>query len=359
MKKNNTHPVLPKTESPWNENPNMIWLASVINLSRNLDNFCFPLKLDSVKKKEILDAISGDILSEPTFMSPTLIKVEQMSPVDKEFLYEHYLTNSTFHQAHSGEGFILDESGRYLIMINIKDHIQFQVIDCSGELEETWNSLIKMETSLGKKVNYAFSSKFGFLTADLTNCGTAMNIAVYMQIPALIHTGRIDEFLASHRDPMILLTGIQGKTSESIRENIGDILAVHNNYTLGVTEENIISTVRSFCTKLLVMEKSARTEVREHDNAELKDKVSRAYGVLIHSYQIDTIEAMNALSLLKLSVDLGWLSGITIEQLNNVFFNCRRAHLLTLFGKEIPQEDLLHKRAEYIHQILSAAKLNI
>jgi protein arginine kinase len=78
---------------------------------------------------------------------------------------------------------------------------------------------------------------------------------------------------------------------------------------------------------------------------------------LIHSYQIEAVEALNAISLLKLGVDLRWVLGITMEQLNLLFFNCRRAHLLCQFKEKIPQEEILHKRAEFIHKTLKGVEL--
>jgi protein arginine kinase len=89
----------------------------------------------------------------------------------------------------------------------------------------------------------------------------------------------------------------------------------------------------------------------------MMDQVSRAYALLTHSYQIEEIEALNALSVLKLGVDLEWVKGVTTEALNALFFSCRRSHLLTHFKEEIKQEELAHKRAEFIHKTINKASL--
>jgi protein arginine kinase len=87
--------------------------------------------------------------------------------------------------------------------------------------------------------------------------------------------------------------------------------------------------------------------------------VSRAYGILVHSYQIDAIEALNALSLLKLGIDMGWVSGIDNKSVNVLFFNCRRAHLLCKHQESIAKEEIAHKRSEYIHKSLKNVQLTI
>jgi protein arginine kinase len=90
------------------------------------------------------------------------------------------------------------------------------------------------------------------------------------------------------------------------------------------------------------------------------DKVSRAFGILIHSYRIETRETLNEIGLVKLGVDLGWVEGVTPADLNHLMFHCRRAHLLTsLKEPEIPQDQVPHKRAEFIHATLKNAKLKI
>ncbi len=109
----------------------------------------------------------------------------------------------------------------------------------------------------------------------------------------------------------------------------------------------------------MVEENTVRNHLRKEENAMVMDKVSRAYGVLIHSYQIETVEALNAISLLKLGADLGWLEGVSPQDLNRLFFECRRAHLLSKFEQEVVQDKLPHKRAEFIHSTLQKAKLKI
>src|SRR5262249_18486447 len=145
-------------------------------------------------------------------------------------------------------------------------------------------------------VNYSYSPKFGFLTADPYECGTALQVAVYLQLAGLIHTDKINDVLEKLVDESLSVTGLQGSPTEII----GDVLCICNLYTLGLTEENIISSLRQVTTKLMVEEHAARSQIRHEISPDMKDKISRAYGILIHSYQIEAVEALNAISLLKL-----------------------------------------------------------
>lgn len=348
---------------PWSLNSNSIWLASTVSLHRNIEKFKFPGKLDNDRKKQIMSLICKELLkdSKTTLdaihqgINPFLVKAEDIGALEKEFLMEHFLKTDNFNQTSVGEGFILDASGEFLATLNMLDHIHLHLIDCKGELENAWNRLVKIETLLGKGMNYSFIPKFGFLTADPTQCGTGLVVTAYLQLAALVQLGKIDEALDCLADDSLSISGIQGSPSEII----GDIIVVQNNYTLGVTEENIISSIRNFTTKIIVEETSMRQQIKKEKSADFKDKVSRAYGILVHSYQIEAIEALNALSLLKLGAEAGWISGIGNQEINELFFNSRRAHLLSGTEEKVLQEEIPHKRAERIHRALKDVKLLI
>ena len=351
---NKYHPLL-GNESPWKNNPNTIWLGSTVILNRNLEKFNFPGKLANDKKKQIISLLSQDLLVGPTLKNPKLIKAEDMQPNEKEFLVEHFLSPLNFQQAHSGEAFILDETGEFLGLLNVNDHLSLQLIDCKEEPEITWDRLAKIEMRLNKNINFAFSPRYGFLTSDASGCGTAFVLYVYLHLPALIHSKLLQGVINRHKDDGIEQTGLQGDPEEII----GDVVVFHNSYTLGVTEENILSSLHAFSTKLQGEEKSLRAQIRQEESPEMKNRVSRAFAILLHSYQIEAVEALNAISLLKFGADVGWVTGVDQSLLNELFFNCRRAHLLCHYGAKLTHEEIPHKRAEFIHHALKGIQLHI
>lgn len=341
--------------NPWKNNPNQVWLSSTLAIFRNIDKFNFPNKLNTDKQKAIINLVSSPILNDSQLKEPMLIHAEEMDPLDKEYLTEHFLSPEGFYQAHAGEAFIIDRTGQFLATINIHDHLHLMTMDSTGDLENKWNDLVELETSLGESIKYSFSQRFGFLTSDPTTCGTGMQVTVFLQLPALIHSEIIDETLNQLVDENVTISGLHGSPTEVI----GDILMIKNNFTLGTTDEKTLTTIENVTTKLVVEENSQRSKMRSTGDSDIKDRISRAFGILMHSYQIDAVEALNALSLIKLGVDLNWIKGTTAEELNTLFFNCRRAHLIRQFNTEISQEELLHKRAEYIHEFLKTVELTI
>lgn len=341
-----------KQKSPWFNDYNPIWVASNIALRRNIDKFKFPAKLSTERRKQIISLLSKELLAHKDLINPYLLNGEEIGPLEKEFLMEHYLSSESFQQAHTGEAFLVDDTGEFLASFNIKDHLHIQIIDIKGDLEGSWNRLYKLEEALSQAVSFAYSHQFGFLTADPAESGTALHVTTFLQLTTLFQTGQIHEVIKKYEDESIETSFFLGQ-----EHPIGDLLIVSNRFTLGINEESILQSIRAYTTKMIGAESVARQKAAS--NNDMKDKVSRAYGVLNHSYNMDAQEALNAISLLKLGSEMNWIAGVTVPQLNELFFNVRRSHLLRLFPEKISSEEIAHKRSEFIHKTLKSSKLLI
>jgi protein arginine kinase len=352
--KSELHPIF-RLKSPWEKHSHNVWLASVLSLSRNLQKYKFPPKLDKAREQQIITLIFESLSKSSELTQPELFRSEEIGPLQKEFLLEHFLMANGFYQAHGGEGFVIDGSGEFLAVLNLNDHLQLNILDTQQEIEKSWNKLVKIEGHLGKTLDFAFYPRFGFLTADPRRSGTALTISLYLHIPAVIHTGELAELLEREKEEEVEAVGIQGKTNEMI----GDILVARNTCTIGLTEEYILTTMRMWATRAVVAEISIRKKLMENNNEQMKNKVTRALGLLTHSYQLEAIEALNALSLVKLGIEIGWIMTPTTLNMNQVLFNCRRAHLLNLLEEKVDIPYLPRKRAEYLHDIASQLTLAI
>jgi protein arginine kinase len=340
---------------PWHDNSNSIWLASTLIFHRNLRAYSFVGKLDAEHRQHVFALLCRELLKSPIFDQPQVIKAEEIGPLEKEFLFEHFLQKHSFQQAMAGEGFVLDRTGTLFALLNIRDHLQLQMTEVKGELETAWNRLVQVEASVGNAVTYAFSPRFGFLTSEPRHCGTGLVARAFLHLPALIRTDGLDEALEKFGEDEIRTASVQGRMDEII----GDILTVSNRCTIGLNDEQLLQSVRTYVTKLLLEEKRCRARLLESPASEIKDFVSRAYGALRYSYHLEMPEAWGAISLLKLGHDLGWVTGTTHAVLNELFFAARRAHLVCEYTEELSQEELPHRRAEFIHASLADTDLKI
>lgn len=348
-----THPIY-QLPTPWKAEQQSVWLATTLKLTRNFAKFKFPHKLDKVRQLQV-GALVYDALKQcPELKNPIQYRSDEIGPIEKEYLLEHFLVTDGFHKAHhGGEGFLLDESGAFLGLTNIENHLQLQLTDTDQEIEKSWNKLTKIEECVGKSIDYAYNPRFGHLSSTPNLSGTGLQITLFLHIPAIIHTGELPELLEKEKEEEIEVSGLQGMATEMI----GDILVARNKCTLGLTEEYIITLLRMWATRTVVAEIGMRKKV--NTNELLKNKVGRALGLLTHSYQLEAIEALNAFSLVKLGIELGWITAAAPLNLNQIFFNCRRAHLMNILDKKVDIPLLPRKRAEYLHDVAKNLTLHI
>ena len=109
---------------------------------------------------------------------------------------------------------------------------------------------------------------------------------------------------------------------------IPNLFQVSNQTTLGESESDIIDRLTKVIEQVISSEINARAKLLEDKPGVLCDHIGRAYGILRHSRIIDTKEALNHLSMLRLGMDLGFLpalpNGDSIELL---LMDIQPAHL--------------------------------
>ena len=254
-------------KAPWNALTSAIWLASTLKLHRNVDKYPFPGKLDGPRRNQLITLFQNSCKELTSLEKPVFYKAEELDRLEKEFLSEHYLMTQSLQQAHTGEGFIIDGSGQFFAAVNVGDHLLLSLTDCREELEEAWSKLLKVEAEFGKSVNYAFNPRFGFLSADPAVCGTGLIVTLYLHVPGLIHSSRLQEVLTQQVQEEVIASSLTGDPEA----HLADIVTLHNSYTLGVSEENILTALHSVATKMIVAEQSARTYIAGYERPKRKN----------------------------------------------------------------------------------------
>lgn len=335
---------------PWHASKQSIWPVTKLSLHRNLEGFPFPQKMQASVAKQILGEITEPLKN--MLASPTLLYPSNMAPAEREYLFEHFLLNQGYEKFDDSRAFLVDAEAGFLALLHIDDHITLHLTTTQPSLMPAYLQLLSYETSISCRYPLAYSSRFGYLTSDPFLCGTGLVIEPILHLPALIHTDRLSDALEPLKDN--LLFGGLGDDGTYM----ADIVMVENKYKLGMSEESLIQCAEKGAHTLMTEEESLRKELQEEANPDLKDKVSRAYALLSHSYQLPTAEALSALSLLELGKELGWIYSKEDLSFRDLFFKLRRAHLTKEFGPA-SRDELLQKRAALLHEKLREVHLAI
>ena len=106
----------------------------------------------------------------------------------------------------------------------------------------------------------------------------------------------------------LAVRGLYGEGTESL----GNLYQISNQSTLGESEETIIRRLERVISQVANHEHNAREKLLEDDPEMVSDKIGRAYGMLRHAHIIDSKEALNHLSLLRLGGILGFFPPETV-----------------------------------------------
>ncbi|MEG0036883.1 MAG: hypothetical protein RSB82_00860 [Victivallaceae bacterium] len=335
-----------------------VWFASTLSLSRNFSNFKFKDRLTSEQCHAIDQLVLDTCRQNPgTINNPVLIKTKDLTPWQKEIFLEHFLFNQGLSNPEM-TAFIKDDSMSFCIALNVTDHVILHLIDFNQDLENNWSRLNQIDSAFHKQVGFAFADDFGFLTTNPKYCGTGLSLGIFLHLPLLFELKKFNELIEEKNE--LTYANFDGEIGNLLTEPLhfpGNIVMIRNSCSLGLTEENIISSIRIWCTKAMVAELGLRKTLLTEDNQLLKDKVMRALGLITHSYQLELSEALNAFSLIKLGLEIGWLENKdNTSIITQAFWNIRRAYLMVNQSTptNTPNPDEITKiRSKYLRDLCS------
>jgi protein arginine kinase len=330
---------------------NDIAISTRIRLARNIVNIPFPTRANDDEllkvRQMILDAVSKcDVLEQEKFRYEDLDKIsdaERISLVER-----HLISLDLGKYAHSSV--LINKDETISIMINEEDHIRIQCILSGFALTEAYEIANKLDDILQQDISYSFSDKYGFLTSCPTNVGTGMRAGVMVHIPALVLKSELNRIVNMAGKYGLTVRGIYGEGSSAL----GDLFQVSNQNSLGLSEDEIIRNLHAIAKEVIKMERAERNALLIENEDEIKDKVSRAYGLLTNAHMMSAQEAMKLLSLVRMGVDINIIDNVSVEKLNNLMINIQPATLSLLYKVDVGEKTKDIYRAEYIHNILGS-----
>ncbi|MFH1740110.1 MAG: ATP--guanido phosphotransferase, partial [bacterium] len=237
------------------------------------------------------------------------------------------------------------ERGEFLsIMVNEEDHLRLQVLMSGLNLREAWQRVNTLDDEMEERMDYAFSHIYGYLTACPTNLGTGIRCSVMVHLPALVISQRIKKVLSAVTQIGLTVRGLAGEGSEIA----GNLFQISNQWTLGSSEAETTDKLEQILEQIVENERKTQQELWAENRIALEDKVWRAYGILSHSRVVNSREALELLSNLRLGLNLGLINGIPYSAVNDVIIQCRPAHLQKRAGQKLSALERDAIRGEFL-----------
>jgi len=326
-----------------------IVISSRIRLARNVVGTHFLSRCTRHQRQALENRIRDTILNSQIAPEVFYVDLDAAPEIDRQLLVERHLISKPHAAAEGARGVAIAENETVSIMVNEEDHLRIQVLRSGLQLEEAWEQITKVDDKLEASLDYAFHSRFGYLTACPTNVGTGIRVSVMLHLPALKLTGEIEKVFRAAKDMRLAVRGLYGEGTEAT----GDFYQISNQTTLGKTEEEIISDFKHVVIpKIIEYEQHARKTLRDDRTTHLDDKVGRAMGVLRSARLIASEETLLLLSHLRMGLHLGRVKDVDIRTLNELFLLTQPAHLQKIQGRKLEGDLRRAARADYIRSRL-------
>ena len=318
-----------------------------IRIARNIKDNKFCAKASNEEKEIILKKIEN--IAPKIGYGLKFIKLKNIDDLTKLSLIEKHLISPDFAVNNQETGAILINNDENIcIMINEEDHFRFQVFASGLELDNSLNLALEIENAVGNLINYSYNNKYGYLTQCPSNVGTGLRASVMVHLPALTTTGNINKVLDVVNNFGMNIRGLYGEGSNSQ----GNMYQISNKQSLGISEKEIINSIKLITNKIIEQERTARKYLAKK-SIELEDRLYRAYGILTNCKKISSEEAKNLISDVKLGTDLGIIKEMNDLKVNKLDLYTKPANLQLYLGQTLGDKQRDIARAETIKKIIS------
>jgi protein arginine kinase len=325
-----------------------IVISSRARLARNLQNVLFVERAGEDQLKDVLDNVLNAAEDSETLGSAYFFDMTALDELDRHFFAERRLISADFIEMDSPRGFLVTADEATSVMINEEDHLRIQNIAAGFSLDETWQNVHRVDQELAGQLTYAFSDRFGYLTACPSNVGTGVRFSVFIHLPVLTLTKQIEDVFAETIPAGIAVRGFYGEGSKVI----GNFFQISNQYTLGWTEQGILDRVKPIIERFISLEREAREKVMRGGHITIEDKIGRAKGLISHARILSSMEFLDLVSALRLGADLGILTEMERKSFNELLVLTQPAHIQKDRNKTLTERERDIVRAELVREKL-------
>ncbi len=324
-----------------------------VRLARNLEGERFPDWAGDSDRRALLERLADVIIRYGGLSSPTFLRVCDMSEVDLSVLQERHIISSELSERDIGGGVVISADERVAVMLNEEDHLRIQATRPGMDLRSVWRLVNGLDSSIDAHLPYAFSPKFGYLTACPSNVGTGLRASVMLHLLGLRLTNEIDSVVKALERLGLAVRGLWGEGSDAA----GYLFQVSNQETLGRGEMEIISSLGAIVAELSRQEQNARLRLMEKRSWVVKDCISRALAILNCSYVLYSHESIDCLCALRMGLELGLVSGLSVATINELILTSQPGHLQMRAGHKMEPEERDRMRSDLLRERMSGVHL--
>jgi len=325
-----------------------IAVSSRIRLARNFAELPFPGAMSAGQAQRAFDQVSeflGGIGDGGMFHVVDIGVAKQTAPFMAASLLErHLISKELYHkETFAGAAISTDESAS--IMINEEDHLRIQALGGGLSLGSCLETVERLETLLSSHFSFAYDEQLGWLTRCPTNLGTGLRASVMVHLPAHTDSGNIHRLTARLSRLGYTIRGYYGEGTKPI----GRLYQISNQVTMGLSIRDIVTKLNALVIEICEEEHRIQKALDKNHPGFIEDRVWRAYGLLSNARKLDSDEAMQLLSLVRVGVSIEQYK-IPTYKIDNLIHRIQPNTLCFEAGRDLDELEMQQYRAEIIRK---------
>lgn len=321
-----------------------------IRLARNVQGYSFPHHLSDQDAKSLyLHLIDIFLhLNQEFSRSFHVLDMEEIDDILRESLVEKRLISPHFGKHNKTALLLISADEKVSIMLGEEDHLRIQVLMSGLHLQEAYEEAERIALLFEQSFPLAFDQQYGFLTACPSNTGTGLRASVMVHL-AFLSRHKIFPYIIRQLQSLgFTVRGDHGEGSQSQ----GQLYQISNQLTLGITCEESLANLQGILNSLLEKEQELRQKAWEENALLLRDAWGRAYGSLRYASHINTEEALEHISQLRLAMDFGDIlpSKENRRILQQMSYQVAPANLQVYAKNRLTAEERDEERANYLRK---------
>jgi protein arginine kinase len=321
-----------------------------VRLARNLENVPFPNRLGITDRRKVRNQLTQAVAVAAPRLAAASFNLSDFNQLQLKLLRERSLTNRDHVRTRAGAGLAIDPSLQLSVLINEDDHVRVQLLSPGNDPVQAWRQLAEIDEDLREELSFARRARLGYCCAHPLNTGTGLRVSALMHLPALALADELDPVARAADALDFTVAGIQGRNSPPT----GCVFQFATRSANAVSEEHLVANAERHFAEVQRLELQARQQLLETRPEILYDHVARAWAVLRAARLLDTEEATNYLMSLRLGVNLGTFSKLSLETINDLLVGIRPAHLQFRAGRPLNKFERDAERARIVRETLGA-----
>ncbi|MBE7075073.1 MAG: hypothetical protein E7376_03765 [Clostridiales bacterium] len=209
------------------------------------------------------------------------------------------------------------------IYINEEDQIRIVNRLQGFNLEECYKNVNILDDKILDKLEMAFNTNYGFLTANPILCGTGMEVECLLFVPALAQAEKLKKIEKELLKDEFVFLSINNK---ELNYNC-PFIKIKNKYTYGYKENEFAEKIKHIIEKILEIEQLEENNIFEFSASNLVDKIYRNFGIAKNAYRLNLNEALNLLGYIFWGINLKMLKSKKKFDVLNIFNKLKEKHL--------------------------------